>query len=194
MVVFPNAKINIGLNIVLKRKDGFHNLETVMYPIVYNDILEILEDKSGIAIKQKRTDKPDKPNKITFQHSGIKVPGKQDDNSCIRAYNLLDADFKLPPVTMYLHKLIPIGAGLGGGSSDGAFTLKLLNDLFKLGLKAPELESYAKKLGSDCPFFIQNKPVFAHGKGDKFEIVNLNLSEYNIVLITPPIHILTTEA
>jgi 4-diphosphocytidyl-2-C-methyl-D-erythritol kinase len=190
MVIFPNAKINIGLNVLSKRKDGFHNIETVMYPVVYNDLLEILEDKSASS-KAKKTDKP---VQYIFQHTGGKIPGKQDENICIRAFNLLDADYKLPPVSIYLHKLIPIGAGLGGGSSDGANVLKLLNDLFKLGIKTTELEFYAKQLGTDCPFFIQNKPVYANGRGDKFENINLDLSEYSIVLITPPIHVATTEA
>src|ERR1035437_8089989 len=194
MISFPNAKINIGLNVLSKRKDGFHNMETVMFPVVYNDVLEILEDKSASGSKGKKPEKPDKQVPYTFQHSGGKIPGKQDENICIRAYNLLEADYKLPPVSIYLHKMIAIGAGLGGGSSDGAYTLKLLNDYFKIGLKTSELESYAKKLGSDCPFFIQNKPVYANGRGDKFESINLDLSEYNIVLITPPIHIATAEA
>jgi 4-diphosphocytidyl-2-C-methyl-D-erythritol kinase len=191
MIAFPNAKINIGLNILSKRKDGFHNIETVMYPVVYNDVLEILDDSVAFASKAKKLDKP---NQIVFQHSGIKIPGKQDENICLKAYNLLENDFKLPPVSIYLHKMIPTGAGLGGGSSDGANTLKLLNDLFKLGLKKEQLEVYARLLGSDCPFFIQNKPVYANNTGNKFENIKLDLSEYNIVLITPPIHISTAEA
>jgi 4-diphosphocytidyl-2-C-methyl-D-erythritol kinase len=194
MITFPNAKINIGLNIVSKRKDGFHNIETVFYPLVYDDILEVIEvEDDGVEIKKKSKKGVDmKP--VNLLQSGISIPGKIEDNICVKAYRLLEVDYELPPINIYLHKIIPTGAGLGGGSSDGAFMLKVLNDLFNIGLKKDKLINYAQKLGSDCPFFIQNKPVYANGKGDQLDEINLDLSDYVIALITPSIHISTIEA
>ncbi len=194
MVVFPNAKINIGLNIVSKRNDGFHNIETVMYPIVYDDILEVIEwDDEAMDDKSKmRKEQEIKP--IQFVHTGIKLTGKPEDNIVVKAYRLLEVDYELPPLNVCLHKIIPVGAGLGGGSSDAAYMLKLLNDYFNIGLKKEKLMKYAQKLGSDCAFFLQNKPVYANGKGDQFDPIKLDLSDYFIVLVTPPIHISTVEA
>lgn len=178
MVVFPNAKINIGLQIVEKRKDGFHNIESIFYPVFeLYDVLEIIESKE-----------------LTFTSSGINIPGNLEDNLCLKAYQLLKKDYDLPPVHIHLLKVIPIGAGLGGGSSDAAFTLKLLNEKFELQLSDEDLINYARKLGSDCAFFIKNKPVFAHHKGDEFESVDLDLSDYNIKVEYPNIHIGTSEA
>lgn len=178
MVVFPNAKINIGLQIVEKRKDGFHNIESIFYPVFeLYDVLEIIESKE-----------------LTFTSSGINIPGNLEDNLCLKAYQLLKKDYDLPPVHIHLLKVIPIGAGLGGGSSDAAFTLKLLNEKFELQLSDEDLINYARKLGSDCAFFIKNKPVYAHHKGDEFECVDLDLSDYNIKVEYPNIHIGTAEA
>lgn len=179
MICFPNAKINIGLNIVEKRSDGFHNIESVFYPIGLCDVLEVVAGETG---------------KCIFQSSGLPISGDTDSNLCVRAYDLLDRDFDLPSVQIHLHKVIPIGAGLGGGSSDGAFTIKLLNDLFDLKLSNDQIENYVRKLGSDCAFFIKNRPVFAYERGDKFEPVNLELNGYYIVVIYPGIHINTAEA
>lgn len=178
MVVFPNAKINIGLQIVEKRKDGFHNIESIFYPVFeLYDVLEIIESKE-----------------LTFTSSGINIPGNLEDNLCLKAYQLLKKDYDLPPVHIHLLKVIPIGAGLGGGSSDAAFSLKLLNEKFELQLSDEDLINYARKLGSDCAFFIKNKPVFAHHKGDEFESVDLDLSDYEIKIEYPNIHIGTSEA
>lgn len=177
MVVFPNAKINVGLNIIKKRKDGYHDIASCFVPISYHDVLEVIENK-----------------KFSFASSGLSIPGKPEDNLCVKAYRLLKRDFGLPEVSIYLHKLIPIGAGLGGGSSDAAFVLKCLNVLFELFLDDSILEDYAAQLGSDCPFFIRNQPVMAYGTGNEFKDIALDLSGQYIVLVTPPVHISTAEA
>lgn len=179
MVLFPNAKINIGLTIVEKRPDNYHNIETIFYPIPLNDILEIV---------------PSKGEESSLHLSGIKIDGNADDNLVMRAYRLLKADYNIPPVDIYLEKIIPFGAGLGGGSSDAAFTLKGLNELFELGLDTKALQTYASELGADCAFFIENKPIFATGKGDIFEEIDLSLSGTPIVLVKPDISISTKEA
>lgn len=181
MIAFPNAKINIGLNIVEKRKDGFHTIESIFYPIF--DLVDILE-----IIELKENSNPQ------FSSSGISIPGEATSNLCLKAYNLLKKEYDIPTVAIHLHKVIPIGAGLGGGSADAAFTLKLLNNLFKLNLSDDILIEYARKLGSDCAFFIKNKPLYAFGKGDEFEDINLNLSTYKIKIEYPSIHIGTAEA
>ncbi|TSD66118.1 4-(cytidine 5'-diphospho)-2-C-methyl-D-erythritol kinase [Inquilinus sp. KBS0705] len=178
MIVFPNAKINIGLNIIARRPDGYHDLETVFYPVKINDVLEVIE-----------------ADKLSFDYSGLDIPGDFDDNLCIKGYHLLKHDHpKLPPVKIHLHKNIPIGAGLGGGSADAAFFIKLMNDKFGLGLSADRMMDYARRLGADCAFFIENQPVFAFDRGDEFEKVNLDLSAYKIVLVMPDAHISTAEA
>lgn len=183
MIVFPNAKINIGLNVVEKRQDGFHNIESIFYPIFHlKDILEIVLN----------TDNDN--NEVLFSSSGIPIPGNNNENLCVKAYQLLRADFNIPSVKIHLHKVIPIGAGLGGGSSDAAFTLKLLNALFILNLSEEKLIAYAQKLGSDCAFFIKNKSVYAYNKGDEFKDINLNLDNYKIEVVFPNIHVSTKEA
>lgn len=179
MVVFPNCKINIGLQIMGKRADGYHNLQTVFYPIVLKDALEILSDNENTT-------------GFSFEHSGIIIDGEKQDNLCIKVYRLLQNDFPaLPAAKMHLHKNIPIGAGLGGGSADAAFTLQLINDKFSLGLTQNDLINYAMKLGSDCAFFIVNKPCFATGRGEILESIELSLSSYKILIINPGIHINT---
>ena len=179
MLCFPNAKINIGLNVIEKRTDGYHNLETVFYPIGLCDVLEIIESKKSDT---------------TFHLSGLPVDGDNENNLCLKAYRLLKKDFDLPNVEIALYKIIPMGAGLGGGSSDAAFTLKTLNDLFKLNITNSNLEQYAAKLGSDCAFFINNKPAFATGRGELLTDIELNLSNYYIALINPAIHVSTAIA
>jgi 4-diphosphocytidyl-2-C-methyl-D-erythritol kinase len=152
MIVFPNCKINLGLSILQKRIDGFHNLETVFYPIAVKDALEIKESIHTNAF-------------VDFTTSGITIQENESANLCIKAYDLLKKDYPLlPPIQMHLHKAIPIGAGLGGGSADAAFTLNLLNKEFNLQLTVPQLKAYATVLGSDCAFFIINKPCFASGR------------------------------
>ncbi|MBN2637049.1 MAG: 4-(cytidine 5'-diphospho)-2-C-methyl-D-erythritol kinase [Prolixibacteraceae bacterium] len=177
MISFPNAKINIGLNVVSKRPDGYHNLETIFYPVHLSDALEmVISDKT----------------ELTF--SGLVIDGKPKENLVLKAYYLLNEDFDLPPVKFHLHKIIPFGAGLGGGSANAAFVLKMLNETCKLGLNTAQLEKYASKLGADCAFFIQNKPTFATGIGNQFHPVNLDLSAYKIVILKPDILVSTKTA
>lgn len=177
MVNFPNCKINLGLHILDKRTDGFHNLETVFYPLPLKDALEIIQAAN---------------NDIEFTATGFAVEGPQSDNLCIKAYQLLKKEHpQLPALNIHLHKAIPLGAGLGGGSADAAFMLKMLNEKFKLNLSTPALQHYALQLGSDCPFFIINTPCFATGRGEVLEAIDLDLSDYQIILINPGIPVNT---
>jgi 4-diphosphocytidyl-2-C-methyl-D-erythritol kinase len=177
MLVFPNAKINIGLNIVEKRSDGFHNIESCFYPVAWKDALEIT-----------------KADRFEAEFEGISIPGGGSENICVKAYQQLAKDFDLPPVKIHLLKAIPIGAGLGGGSADAAFTIKALNELFGLDISFEKQVSYARRLGSDCAFFILNQPAYCFGKGDEFENIDLTLKGKWIVLVNPGIHISTVEA
>jgi len=179
MVVFPNAKINLGLSVTEKRADGFHNIETVFYPVPLRDALELTVAPDG---------------KTEFGFSGMTIPGAVQRNLCFKAWNLLKKDFNLPEIKFHLHKVIPMGAGLGGGSADGAFTIRILNQVFDLGLSAEQMQDYARRLGSDCAFFIQNKPVFAFEKGDHFDSINLDLSGFFLILIKPAINVNTALA
>jgi 4-diphosphocytidyl-2-C-methyl-D-erythritol kinase len=181
LLAFPNCKINIGLHVTEKRSDGFHNIETVFVPAGWEDMLEIIPT-------EKQSSDPE------IKCTGIRVSGSRDSNLCIQAYKILAADFPLPDVKMHLHKFIPIGAGLGGGSSDAAFTLILLNKIFKLNLSDEKLEDYAKQLGSDCAFFIRNRVVYATGKGDDFEPLKLKLKNIFCIIVKPKIHVSTPLA
>ena len=176
MISFANAKINLGLLITEKRSDGYHNIETVFYPVKLYDVLEMTPS----------TD-------FNFTVQGLDIPSN-GQNLCEKAYHLLAQDYELKPVSVGLLKNIPIGAGLGGGSADAAFVLKMLNDYNNLSLSNAQLEAYAEKLGADCAFFIKNEAVFASGIGTTFEEITLDLSDYYIVLINPGIHISTQEA
>lgn len=176
MIVFPNAKINLGLNIIHKRQDGYHELETCFYPVFWQDILEIIESK-----------------KTKLSLSGNEIP-LDGDNIVLKAYQLLKSDFNLPPVHIHLHKVIPIGAGLGGGSADAAFTLLLLNNQFSLGLDKNQLKKYAAELGADCTFFIENQPMLATGIGDNLNSVEVSIKGKHVLLIYPNIHISTEVA
>ncbi|MXV52519.1 4-(cytidine 5'-diphospho)-2-C-methyl-D-erythritol kinase [Pedobacter sp. HMF7647] len=177
MISFPNAKINIGLSVVNRRADGYHNLETVFYPINIKDALEIVEAKE-----------------LLFTSSGIEIPGYANENLCLKAYELIAKDYDVPPVHIHLHKNIPIGAGLGGGSADAAFFIRLMNDKFDLNITQQSMDAYARKLGADCAFFLKNVPVFARGRGDEFAEIKLSLEKYYIVLVMPPVHVSTAEA
>lgn len=185
MITFPNAKINLGLNIVRKRSDGYHDLETVFYPIPVEDVLEI-------GNSPQETSATDQPCRLHL--SGLQVDGPLSDNLVVKAYNLLASDYKLPPVEVYMHKHIPFGAGLGGGSADAAFMLKMLNEQFHLQLTVSQLETYAARLGADCAFFISNKPVFATGIGNIFTPIELSLKGYQLYLVKPDIFVSTREA
>lgn len=178
MISFPNAKINLGLHITSKRKDGYHDIETCMVPIPLLDALEMILDK-----------------KPAWNSSGLNIPGDPKDNLILKAEKLLRKDFAgLPNLSIHLHKNIPMGAGLGGGSADGAFALKLMNNLFDLHLDDFFLEEYAAQLGSDCPFFIENTPKIARGRGEILEPIDLTLKGTHLVLINPGIHVGTKEA
>lgn len=182
MITFPNAKINLGLNIVEKRPDGYHNLETIFYPINLQDALEVT--------RRENNDK-----EYTLHISGSPLEGEPEDNLVVKAYKLLKKDYPgLLPVDIHMYKHIPAGAGLGGGLSDAACMIKLLNDKFSLGLSTERMEEYAVKLGADCSFFIRNKPVFATGIGNLFEPVELSLKGYHIILIKPDIFVSTRDA
>lgn len=178
MILFPNCKINLGLHITSKRPDGFHNLQTFFYPVPLTDALEIVTSEN-------------KKEDLEFKLSGARIEGAAD-NICTKAFYLLKKDFpQLPPVKMHLHKAIPIGAGLGGGSADGAFVLLLLNQKYNLQLSDLQLWQYALQLGSDCPFFIKNVPCLASGRGEELQPMPLDLFSYKIILVNPGIHINT---
>ena len=180
MIIFSNCKINLGLRILRKRADGYHDLETAFYPVPLNDAIEAI-----------RTEQPE----TTFSQSGLAIDGEPGQNLCMKAYALLQRAYELPPVQIHLHKAIPMGAGLGGGSANAAFTLRLLNRKFNLNLTNDQLLDFALQLGSDCPFFIINKPCIATGRGEFLETIDLAyLQAYKLVIVHPGIHISTAWA
>ncbi len=177
MLTFANAKINLGLFLTEKRADGYHNLQTVFYPIKINDVVELVDaEENQMLIK------------------GIDIPGEDIDNICLKAFKMLQSDFNLPNQQIVLLKNIPVGAGLGGGSSNAAFLIKLVNQKFDLGLTDEQMQGYARPLGADCAFFIKNKPTYAFAKGDEFEELEIDLSSYYLVLVKPPVHVSTAQA
>jgi 4-diphosphocytidyl-2-C-methyl-D-erythritol kinase len=179
MIVKPNCKINLGLNIVGNRRDGFHDIETVYYPVGLCDTIEINPSADG---------------RFRFSSSGLNIPGDSASNLCIQAYELIKTHFEIPVVGIHLQKIIPMGSGLGGGSSDGAYTLKALNEMFRLGLDNEHLKDFASRLGSDCTFFIENSPVFAKGKGDILEKAAINLTGFFLLIVIPQVQMSTAEA
>lgn len=182
MVSFPNAKINVGLNIISKRADGFHNLETVFFAIGVKDVVEIIEADSSVK-------------DVAFSSTGKSINVQEHDNLCVKAYYLLKKDFaQITPLKIHLHKNIPMGAGLGGGSADASAILQLLNQKFQLYISTDKLLEYALQLGSDCPFFILNKPCFASGRGEILQEINVDLSPYKIIIVHPGIHVNTGDA
>jgi 4-diphosphocytidyl-2-C-methyl-D-erythritol kinase len=177
MILFPNAKINLGLSIISKRQDGYHELETVMYPIPIYDILEIT--KSDV---------------FSFTQTGLTVYGNDEDNLCVKTFRLMEKRFNIEPLIMHLRKQIPMGAGLGGGSADVAFLIRGINELFLLNLSIKTQQELASELGSDCAFFIENKAQLAKGRGEILKPIDLDLSNYWIKIIHPGIHISTKAA
>lgn len=177
MVAFPPCKINLGLHILRKRSDGYHDLETCFFPVPWTDMLEIIPAST-----------------LSFTSSGLQIPGTDSDNLCLKAYRLLSNDFDIPPVQIHLHKIIPMGAGLGGGSSDAAWTLRMLNQMFSLNIGQSQLMGYAAKLGSDCAFFIQDKPMMGTGRGEVLTPIELSLSGKWMVLVKPDVHVSTADA
>ncbi len=204
MIVFPNAKINLGLKVLRKRTDGFHDIETIFYPIPLCDILEIVENEIDESKMTSFTPSEEIPiqaiilksgKKVSFRSSGLKIEGQLEDNLCFRAAQLYDEYFGIPfHILIHLHKIIPMGAGLGGGSSDAAFTLKVINHLSGNKATVDELMHLAGQLGSDCTFFIQNKPAFAEGKGELLTPININISGYSLVVVKPEVHVATAAA
>jgi 4-diphosphocytidyl-2-C-methyl-D-erythritol kinase len=182
LIAFPNCKINLGLHIINKREDGYHNLETIFYPLPFYDVLEVIQNRSASG-------------ECELVFSGNKLEGSVHENLCVKAYRLLKTDLpQLPAVKIYLHKNVPVGGGLGGGSADAAFMLRLLNEKFSLKISGEKLLEYALELGSDCPFFILNKPCFAQQRGEVLEPLELNLSSYKLLMVNPGIHISTPWA
>lgn len=177
MVSFPPSKINLGLQITGKRTDGYHDIVTCFYPVPWHDVLEIVPAKD-----------------FAFSASGNPVPGAAADNLCVRAYELLKKEYRLKPVTIHLLKTIPTGAGLGGGSSDGAHTLRILNQLFTLSISDEKLKQYAGLLGSDCPFFLENTPMLGTGRGEILSPVAVSLKGRFLIIVKPEVHVSTAEA
>ncbi|HRB30671.1 MAG TPA: 4-(cytidine 5'-diphospho)-2-C-methyl-D-erythritol kinase [Ferruginibacter sp.] len=183
MIAFPNAKINLGLHVLSRRADGYHNLETVFYPVNLKDAVEIVENYDTPAPE------------VLWGASGITVPGDLENNLCLKAFHLIKNDFSpIPPIKLHLHKNIPLGAGLGGGSANAAFTLQLLNEKFNLQIPKNKLQQYALKLGSDCPFFLVNNPSLAHGRGEELLPIEINLDSYKILMVNPGIIVNTAWA
>lgn len=185
MITFPIAKINLGLNVVEKRPDGYHNLETVFYPVQIRDALEVYEMDA------------DFPSSVDcdLKVTNIHIDGDEQRNLVVRAYQMLKQDFPdLPRLHIHLYKGIPTQAGMGGGSSDCGFMITLLNDMFNLGLTVQQMTDYAARLGADCPFFIINKPCYAEGIGEKLQPINLNLCGWYLAVVRPAIPVPTREA
>jgi len=177
MISFPHCKINLGLNVISKRSDGYHNIETCFYPVPRVDILEIIPT-----------------NEFSFSQSGVIVPGDENDNLCVKAFHLLKNDFRIKNVKIHLHKLISVGAGLGGGSSDGSFTLRLLDKIFDLKIPVEQLKIYASQLGSDCSFFVEDHPMIGTRRGENLSSASVSLKGCYLVLVNPGIHIPTSNA
>ncbi len=181
MLIFPFAKINLGLQVLRKRADGYHDIRSVLFPIPLRDALEAVVDE-GLA-----------SGEVKFESTGLPVPGDPASNLCLKAVELVRQQRELPGLRMHLHKAIPTGAGLGGGSSDGAHTLLLLNDLLDLHFTAEELHAMAARLGSDCPFFLNEQPQLAQGRGERLCPIEVDLKNHWLVLVNPGIHVPTAE-
>ena len=193
MLVFPNIKINLGLFITGKRLDGLHNIESIFYPVQWHESLEIIErgeSPSDFSQIQSQVEM----GKVRFTSYGIPIPGNVDSNLCIKVYQLLEEWYNMPAMDIHLLKTLPIGAGLGGGSADAAFTLKALKDYFQLRISDAEAKDLLAKVGSDCPFFWENKPMFVFGRGERMRPIDVDLSDYYILIVNPNIHISTKEA
>jgi len=179
MIAFPNSKINLGLWVTQRRPDGYHNIQTVMMPVPWCDVLEIV---------------PANDNKTTLTITGIQIDSIVENNLCYKAWHLMADKYAIPPVSIHLHKVIPAGAGLGGGSSDASFTLRMLNSMFQLYLDNENLRSLAVQLGMDCPFFIENVPALSTGRGEFLKPVTLSLDGYYLLIVKPPVHVSTAAA
>lgn len=179
MLVFPNSKINLGLRVLDKRPDGYHNLSSVFYPIPYSDVIEVFSIEN---------------DHDQYLYSGLPIPGSGGGNLCKKAIQLLRREFEFSFVSVHLHKAIAMGAGLGGGSSDASFLLMAVRDMFQLKISNSKLEQMALQIGSDCPFFIENKAVSVSGRGELFDPCSVDLSGYFMVIVTSEVHISTADA
>jgi 4-diphosphocytidyl-2-C-methyl-D-erythritol kinase len=177
MLLFSNAKINLGLHVTQRRPDGFHNIETVFFPVGWCDMVEVLPGR-----------------RLSLRCTGLRVEADRESNLCARAFRLLQKDFGLPGARIFLHKQVPLGAGLGGGSSNAAFVLRGLNEVFGLSLTPRSLAAYAAQLGSDCAFFIYNTPMLAAGRGEILQPAAVKLSGYELLVVKPPLSVGTAEA
>jgi 4-diphosphocytidyl-2-C-methyl-D-erythritol kinase len=178
MICFPNIKINLGLRVINRRTDGFHNIESIFYPVNFCDMLEVVEDPNSVR------------GNVVFTTTGLPISGNLEDNLIYKAYQLVHAEYNMPGVKVHLHKQIPMGAGLGGGSSNAAYMITLLNAKFELGMTIAQMESMAAQLGSDCAFFIQNKPAYLFGKGHELEPFefDLKVKGFYLVLLYANVH------
>lgn len=181
MLIFPFAKINLGLHVLRKRPDGYHDIRSVLFPIPLRDALEAVVDESRAS------------GEVQFESSGLPVPGDPASNLCLKAVEMIREQRELPGLRMHLHKAIPTGAGLGGGSSDGAHTLLLLDQLLDLRISAEELHTMAARLGSDCPFFLKERPQLAQGRGERLNPIEVDLKNHWLALVNPGIHVPTSE-
>jgi len=179
MILYPNAKINIGLKILNKRPDGYHNISSIIFPIQLSDILEFI---------------PSSDKELKFMQTGISIKGDVEDNLCVKVYRFFRKEYHIPILKIHLHKNIPVQAGLGGGSSDAAFFIKGLNDFFSLNLSVEKMKTIALKFGSDCPFFIENKPALVSGRGEILQTISLRMEQYNLIIVKFPVAISTAEA
>lgn len=181
MLLFSPAKINLGLQVLRKRNDGFHDLQSLMYPIPFSDLIEIMPLAHG-------------KDPLEFIQSGLRFPGDREDNICIQAWELIQQDIKLPSLKIHLHKQIPVGAGLGGGSSNASTVLRGLNTLGKHPLSPAELSAVAAELGSDCPFFLEEGPMLMEGRGEILSPFESILEASFLVLLSPGIHVSSAKA
>jgi 4-diphosphocytidyl-2-C-methyl-D-erythritol kinase len=193
MLVYPNVKINLGLFITGKRPDGYHNIESVFYPIPWTESLEVIQDTGKSSEDYAALSFAEKGNVRFFSYNNP-IPGTAESNLCIKVFELVEAWFNLPKTEIHLLKSLPIGAGLGGGSADAAFTLRALKDYYNLTISDFEAKELLAKVGSDCPFFWNNKPAFVFGRGEQMRALELDLSNYHFVLVNPNIHVSTKEA
>lgn len=197
MINYPNAKINLGLHITARRQDGYHNLETIFYPIPLHDVLRVETEEirpAGFSHLPHEPLRTEEHADYVLHTSGISIDSPAESNLIIKAFRDLQKDFTFPRLHIHMHKQIPSGAGLGGGSSDAAFMMKLLNTRFSLKLSEQELEERLSRLGADCAFFVRNRPTFATGIGNVFSPVPLSLQGYHLVLVKPDIFVSTREA
>mgnify|MGYP003543443500 FL=1 len=184
MINFPIAKINLGLNVVSKRDDGYHNLETVFYPVPIKDALEVFPMEDGFP-SDVRCD---------LKVTNLFIDGDEQKNLVVKAYNMIAQDYELPRVHVHLYKHIPTQAGMGGGSSNCAYMIRLLNEMFSLGMSDEKMIGYAARLGADCAFFIKAQPAYAEGIGEKLQPISIDLSGCKMLVVRPNITVSTKEA